>query len=306
MSANHGVPPGLSCPAGDERALCERLERGEVLHYPSAPFPVPTGDDLDFLLRQELGALAHKNISYNPCTGRVAGFSRQGPEQESRLGQIFAGFSEAVTSWMGRTFSRYAQGWELDRCSYRPQEEATRRLRLTARNDLLHVDAFPGRPSHGRRILRAFVNINPREPRIWATSDPFRRLLERYGKQAGLPSQGGGVLRQLGRGLLRLLHPKLAGRSDYDAFMLRFHDFLKANEELQDRAPKRLWTFNPGAFWLAMTDTCSHAVLRGRYAIEHSYFVPPEVLFLPAESPPALLAAICSGAQTRFPKQAAA
>ena len=44
--------------------------------------------------------------------------------------------------------------------SYRPVEEATRKLRLKARNDLLHVDAFPTRPTNGWRILRCFVLID--------------------------------------------------------------------------------------------------------------------------------------------------
>jgi hypothetical protein len=148
------------------------------------------------------------------------------------------------------------------------------------------VDAFPGRPSRGCRILRVFVNVNPREPRIWVTSDPFARLLERYGAAAGLPGAGGaGWLHQLAR----LFHPKQARRSPYDAFMLRFHDYLKGNEEFQERGPKHLWTFPPGAVWVAMTDTCSHAVLRGRFALEHSYFIAPEALALPEESPPVLL-----------------
>src|SRR5271154_6832068 len=47
---------------------------------------------------------------------------------------------------------------------------------------------------------------------------------------------------------------------------------LKAHDEFQERAPKKLWTFPPGSVWLAMTDACSHAVLRGRFALEHSYF----------------------------------
>jgi len=72
--------------------------------------------------------------------------------------------------------------------------------------------------------------------------------------------------------------------------MLRFHDYLKGNDEFQERAPKKLWTFPPGSAWVAMTDACSHAVLRGRYALEHSYFVEPSVLAVPDESPAALLA----------------
>jgi hypothetical protein len=299
MAANDGVGAGAHPVPAEGRVLAQRLERGEVVFYPAAPFPLPAGPDLDFLLRQELGNLAHKNISYNPASGKVAGFVRQEAGQAERLRRIFADFSEAVTAWLGRA-TPYAGGWDLDRCSFRPQEEATRRLRQTARNDLLHVDAFPGRPSQGRRILRVFTNVNPREPRIWVTSEPFGRLLERFGERAGLPgAAAGGWLRNLRLGLVRLFHPKQSGRSDYDAFMLRFHDCLKAHDEFQERGPKRLWTFPPMSVWLAMTDTCSHAVLRGRFALEHSYFIKPEVLVLPDESPPVLLATACRASRER-------
>src|SRR5262245_43590091 len=181
------------------RALADQLERGEVIFYPGAPFALPQGDHLAFLLAQVLGKLVHKNISYNPRTGRAAGFARNGAAAAERLRSILADFSRTVTAWLTRTLPCYAPAWDLDLVSYRPLEEATRRLRTTARNDLLHVDAFPGRPARGRRILRVFANINPTEPRIWVTSDPLPRLLERYGKGvAGGPEW----LRLLGEGLI--------------------------------------------------------------------------------------------------------
>ena len=83
--------------------------------------------------------------------------------------------------------------------------------------------------------------------------------------------------------------PRWARRSAYDWFMLRFHDFLKRNADFQERGVKRRWTFPPGSAWLAMTDACCHADLRGRFALEHSYFIAPEALALPDESPAALL-----------------
>lgn len=278
---------------GSESAA-ERLERGEVLFYPTAPFALPQDDDLDFLLEQELGSLAHKNISYNPANGKVNGFVRHGDEQVSQLRGIFARFSQAATAWLATLLPQYPHGWHLDRASFRPQEEATRRLRPKARNDLLHVDAFPGRPSRGNRILRVFANINPREPRIWVTSDPFAKLLKRYGEAAGLPGRTSARwLHTLSRNVIGLFQPNVRRRSEYDLFMLRFHDYLKLNEEFQEKGPKYLHTFSPGSVWVAMTDTCSHAVLRGRYALEHSYFVSPVVLALPEESPPALLQKAC-------------
>jgi hypothetical protein len=273
-----------------------RLERGEVVYYPSAPFPLPSGPDHAFLLEQQLSGMAHKNISYDPARGRAGGFVRRSPEQAERVRGILAAFARDVTAWLAQTAPAYVAAWTPDRVSYRPEEEATRRLRHTARNDLLHVDAFPGRPSQGRRILRVFANINPSEPRIWVTSDPFAKLLQRYGEKAGLPGRVGrrGWVENVTTGVLSLFRPGRPRRAPYDAFMLRFHDYLKSSEEFQERGPKRLWTFSPGSAWLAMTDTCSHSVLRGRYALEHSYFIAPESLVLPDESPAALLACACA------------
>ena len=156
----------------------ERLERGDVIFYPVCPFPVPGGEDRAFLLRQALASRAHKNISHDPDTGRTTGFRRDSAAQAERLGALLAAFSREVTAWLADTLPRYAESWRLDRVSYRPEEEATRKLRPKARNDLLHVDAFPTRPTNGWRILRCFVNVNPSEPRVWMTSDPFARLLE--------------------------------------------------------------------------------------------------------------------------------
>jgi hypothetical protein len=255
---------------------------------------MPEGEDRSFLNAQRLASRAHKNISYDPASNRAAGFLRHSGEEAERLRRILATFSATVTHWLAQTLPRYAGHWQLDRVSFRPEEEATRVLRQKARNDLLHVDAFPSRPTNGQRILRVFVNTNITEPRIWVTSDPFAKLLERYGVAAGLPTrQSRWSVERLQQNVLQLFHPARPRRSVYDSFMLRLHDYLKANDDFQERGPKRYWTFPPGSAWLAITDTASHAVLRGRYALEHSYFIAPTGLALPQESPPALLQRMC-------------
>ena len=55
----------------------------------------------------------------------------------------------------------------------RPFEEQNRDLSMRRRNDLLHTDAFPTRPTHGARILRFFHNIHPDRGRDWMVTDPF-------------------------------------------------------------------------------------------------------------------------------------
>jgi hypothetical protein len=275
--------------------LAQQLERGQIVHFSSAPFALPDGADRDFLLTVRLSPFGHKNISFDPATGRLSGFANLEDSAAARLRTLLAAFSRTVASWLATLLPTYPPAWSLDRVSLATEEEATRRLRHKARNDLLHVDSFPSRPTNGARLLRVFANIHPTEERVWVTSDPFARLLERYGVAAGLPDTDTSLLGRLRAGVTGLLRPGLPPRSVYDAFMLRFHDFLKGCDDLQERGPKKRWLFGPGSVWMAMTDACSYAVLRGRGALEHSFFVRSEGLALPDESPAALLAARVEG-----------
>jgi hypothetical protein len=271
-----------------------RLERGDVVSLPACPFPVPAGDDLHFLLAQSLGGGRHKNISYDPVTGRVAGFRRRSEAQASRLRGLLAAFADHAATWLAGAAPGYAAALRRDRVSFRPEEEATRCLRLHARNDLLHIDAFPSRPTSGDRILRLFANINPIDPRVWMTSHTFPRLLERYGHEAGLPTGNRtGWVRQIGRAVRGLFGGRR--RTTYDDFMLRFHHFLKRSYHFQEKGPRRFWTFAPGSAWLAFTDGISHAEMRGQFALEHTFFVPVAALRHPELSPVRLLEAVCQG-----------
>jgi hypothetical protein len=254
---------------------------------------LPKDDDLQFLLHQQLGT-GHKNISFNPHTQQATGFRRRDADQASRFRELLATFSHNATIWLANSLPRYVYGWRLDRATFRSEEEATRRLRLNARNDLLHVDAFPSRPTNGDRILRLFVNINPADARVWVTSDPFDKLLQQFGRYVGLPiSPRRRWMWRWENQLVRFIHPNRPDRSFYDNFMLRFHDFLKANEHFQERCPKHYWTFPPGSAWLVFTDMVCHAALRGRYALEHSYFISRSSLVWPDRAPSALLEQAC-------------
>lgn len=271
-------------------SLEERLEQGELIYFPECPFALPLGEDRAFLLTQQLRSLTHKNISYDPTQNRVKGFVRTSPEQEPRLTALLAAFSQAVSNWLLATLPRYHGGCQRDRASFRPEEEATRRLRHSARNDLLHIDAFPSRPAQGRRILRIWTNLHPSEPRVWVTSELISRVVERYGPRLGLPlAERTTWLDHLGQSLLSLLKPGRLRRSRYDCFMLRMHDALKKNDDFQERSPRRLWVFPPGSTWMLFTDARTHAELRGQFALEHSFFIDPAVLVCPDCSPVTLL-----------------
>jgi hypothetical protein len=242
-------------------------------------------------MEQQLHGSSHKNISYNPANQSVSGFVQRSPVQADRLASLMGVFSQAMQAWLADVLPQYASAWQPDRASLRTEEEATRKLRLTARNDLLHFDAFPSRPTRGQRILRCYININPTDDRVWMTSETFAKVLAKYGDLVGLPIEHPSTWV---RRLIGLFQPTASERTPYDEFMLRLHHFLKASDEFQERATRRIWHFKPGTAWLLFSDGISHAELRGQYALEHSFFVAPHALALPDESPAALLERKCN------------
>jgi hypothetical protein len=267
------------------------LEREDLVHYPTCPFALPPAGQLEFLRRHEAVTFGHKDISFDPDGMRVTGLRESHPAETRRLTDTLTQFSIAATEWVRQAFPAYAAGLVRDRVTLRTAEEATRNLRLTARNDLLHVDNFPTRPTNGRRILRLAVSLNPAEPHVWATSERFKQLLARFAARHRVPSRTVAEWVSPVQPVVRLFTAGRAGRSAYDAWMLRLHHFLKQNDRFQAQAVRRVWTFGPGSMWLLFADGVAHAHLRGRYVLEHSFFVPVELLARPAESPLMQLAA---------------
>jgi 3-deoxy-D-manno-oct-2-ulosonic acid (Kdo) hydroxylase len=290
------VPATLAGAGERGRWQCEQLERGNILFFQHSPFELPE-EDRTFLLRQrQSGASYHKNVAYRPEQDRLTGATKLYPEDEKRLRAILKRYSDRAAVFLGETLGPYAGRIQRDYASFRPVEEQGRQLRQRARNDLLHTDAFPTRPTNGNRILRFFTNLNPSNPRVWITSETFDRLAEQYAREAGLDriiaSDRGARL--LARGLARALGIGAAARAPYDSFMLRFHHFLKENQLYQDTCPKRRWEFPPGSSWMVYTDMVSHAVLSGQFAIEQTFIVAREALVLPARAPASILEKLAS------------
>ncbi|MCU1262934.1 MAG: 3-deoxy-D-manno-oct-2-ulosonic acid (Kdo) hydroxylase, partial [Bryobacterales bacterium] len=182
--------------------------------------------------------------------------------------------------------------WKTDYASFRSIEEEGRDLPWKKRNDLLHTDAFPTRPTDGGLILRIFTNINPAKDRVWITSDPFALLAPEYADAAGLRPIAAKPLNSVGRSLKRIAqHAGLpvVDRSPYDEFMLGFHDFLKANTDYQQTCPKYRFAFPPNSTWMVFTDMVPHSVLSGRYALEQTMIISQRSLVQPERAPVAIL-----------------
>lgn len=285
---------GLLPTPEESRAFCAQLESGDVLYFPETPVPL-AAEDASFLLgQQQADSSLHKNIAYKPNIDRLSGVDTKtaDPAAVARLQQIMRSYSTSVVQFLARFLSPYQQHWKLDYASFRPQEEQNRDLPLRRRNDLLHTDAFPTRPTYGARILRFFNNINPTRTRDWIVSDPFAATVRQFAPHQIAPHPGS-ALSRAGKAAGRALGlggaiPSLK-RSPYDDFMMRFHNFLKENPRFQSDCPKYPFQFPPGSSWMVYTDTVPHAVLAGQYALEQTFLVRPEAMVRPEISPLKLL-----------------
>jgi hypothetical protein len=272
---------------------CEALEEGNILYFSSTPFSFPQ-EEIDFLLTQRQGgSIARKNIAYKPQLDRITNNETKDPVAAEKLKECLRNYSQRATEFLSVLLSPYAKEWKHDYASFRPFQEKGRKLRLRARNDLLHVDAFPTRPLHGTRILRFFTNINPTESRHWLTSKGFAELAKDYADTVSIPPTMNYDLKsRLARKMKQLIRNvgvKMPLRSPYDNFMLNMHNFLKENEAFQVNCPKDHWEFPPGSCWAVFTDQVSHAAMAGQYALEQTFLVPQKVLLCPEKSPVSVL-----------------
>lgn len=277
---------GISKPAADPHEI---LESGRIF-TPDDPSFRLTAEDQQFLLgsrSEEIGH--HKNIAYRPLTGRVSGTGKMDAAGVQHLRTILETYSTWAIETAGRLLPRYRSSWKLDYASLRPLEESGRQLPWKKRNDLLHTDAFPTRPTNGGLILRMFTNVHPTKQRVWVVSDPFERIAPEHADAAGLKSAvNGAVVRHLKR-CLRAIGLPVIVRSPYDGFMLRFHDYLKHNTEYQRTCPKYEFVFPPGATWLVFTDIVPHSVLSGQLALEQTFLISQNSLASPGRAPVSVL-----------------
>ncbi len=283
--------------ADREREACRALEAGHILLFPETPFELSEPERQFLLRRRQTEGGYHKNIAYRPAADRVTGVARQNQEDERRLKELLRAYSGRAVRFAAGLLPRYGAKWRVDYASFRPQEEAGRRLSTHARNDLLHVDSFPSRPTHGDRIFRIFTNVNPAAPRVWRTGETFPELAERFAVSSGILA---GITRP---GMARrfLSAARSAGfpvpvRPPYDEFMHRFHNFLKENEAYQESARAEQIRFPPGSTWMVFTDAVTHSVLSGQYALEQTFLIARESLLFPEVSPIAVLERIAGRA----------
>ena len=277
------------------REWCTHLEAGDVLYFPQTPVPIPS-DDLQFLLaQQQTSSSLHKNIAYKPDRDKLSGIDNKSanPAEIAHMHEVMRRYSRNVQEFLARFLAPYQRRWRLDYASFRPLEEQGRDLPTRHRNDLLHTDAFPTRPTHGSRILRFFHNIHPSRTRDWVIGEPFARVVGAFtpGKLA-IP-RADGVAARAGKQIaqavgLASLVPQWK-RGPYDEFMMRLHNTMKEDSAFQATCVREEVQFGPGSSWMVYTETVPHAVLAGQYALEQTFLVDPEAMVTRQSAPIAIL-----------------
>jgi 3-deoxy-D-manno-oct-2-ulosonic acid (Kdo) hydroxylase len=241
------------------------LESGRVLFFPFLPFALEEGEK-QFLTPAALGP-GRKNISFDPASGECQGSALPGAEA-ARLGAMLERFGRQAEALLLALAPAYAQGLVRARTSFRPAEIEDRPSSVRQDDRLLHVDAFPTRPTRGERILRVFSNIAPDgSERHWRVGEPFAGFAEKFLPRTRNAKPGSAWL-------LERLGLTKGRRSAYDTIMLGLHDAVKEDRTYQAGAPRAEVTFPPGTSWIVYTDQVLHAALAGRFALEQTFHLP--------------------------------
>jgi hypothetical protein len=269
---------GLAFPPEVRQAARRALEEGQVLYFPSLPFPIsqPEHRFLDPAILNR-----SKNVNYNPVTDRLRGTVCQGRHADE-LKALVRRYADAALGLFQQLLP-YGPALRRERTSLRPAAIAGRVTSWRKDDKLLHVDSFPSWPVHGRRLLRLFCNVNPQGlPRTWRLGESFARVAGRFWPRLSPPDW-------LKPRLLAWLHVTKQVRSDYDHYMLQLHDAMKADADYQRDAPQERIEFPAGSAWACFTDQVSHAAMAGQHQMEQTFTLPVEALQEPSTAPLAVL-----------------
>ena len=252
------------------------LEEGRVLFLPSLSFAVEESEK-PFLTPSTL-APGRKNVSFDPASAECQG-SRYTGDEAARLGAMLDRFGRQAEALMRALAPGYAQGLRRARTSFRPADVEDRPSSVRQDDRLLHIDAFPTRPTRGERILRVFSNIAPDGAvRRWEVGESFGTFAEKF-----LPRVKPGSTASAW--LIERLGLTKGRRSPYDTIMLGLHDTMKQDAAYQAGAPHEAVAFPPGTSWIVYTDQVLHAALAGRFALEQTFHLPVAAMAEPERAP---------------------
>ncbi len=265
-----------SCTPQQQQQAMESLENGCVLFFPHLDF-VFSQTEQKFLTPAWSNG-TRKNISYNAATGKILGVQGD-PESRRELAALLRRYADCTQTLLHNLFGQYRSALLRARTSYRPMQIKGRASSTTKDDTRLHPDAFPSRPTGGKRILRVFCNVNPHGAgRDWRIGEAFETFAGRFMPRSQPPFPGS-------RELLYLLRVTRTPRTLYDHYMLALHNTGKMDESYQKTGIQNSVSFPARSVWICFTDEVLHAVDAGQYLLEQTYLLPVEAMQSPEKSP---------------------
>lgn len=259
------------------------LERGQALYLPNLSFTLSAEEKT--YQRPDSVRAGTKSVKYSPVTQSLWGASEQDAESPV-LKALLQRYVESAASLMSALLPGYAAQLVPGNASFRPVEAMGREQSKRHDDRRLHVDAFPSRPTYGKRILRVFTNVHPGgAPRVWRVGEPFADVAARFMPQIRPPLPWSAEV-------LDMLHITKGPRSPYDHYMMHLHDRMKLDDAYQQTVQATTVEFPPGSSWIVFSDQVSHAAMAGCHLMEQTSLLPVSAMSEPPRSPLRVLEAI--------------
>jgi hypothetical protein len=261
----------------DDRALAvEKLEQGKIVMPPQETFHFTPEEQI--FLNPGCVAPGLKSIKYSPAQQKIWGAAEQ-YKTSALLTGLMANYARFARDLVDQLLPGYSAALIVGNTSFRPVELEGRVQSKRHDDRLLHIDAFPSRPTQGKRILRVFANVHPAgEIRHWRAGESFTNVAARFAPRIPAPFP-------FSAELMRLVRITKEKRTPYDHYMMHIHDQMKLDDSYQTTVPLSDINFPAGSTWIAFTDQVSHAALSGQYAMEQTFFLPPDAMCNPSLSP---------------------
>jgi len=262
--------------AEQQQQAATALEQGHVVFFPQLAFTL--GDNEQRFLSPDCTAKGVKNVKYDIHKQLLGGTAHSG-DSFNALQHMIHRYATQTDQLVARLLTAYRPHIEQARTSYRPVQVYGRACSYLKNDSLLHVDAFPATPNHGKRILRVFSNVNPHgEDRVWRVGEPFADLVTRFAPQLKKYSA-------LNEKILHWIKATRSVRSPYDHYMLQLHNTMKGDGNYQKNVSQTVLRLPPNSTWMVYTDLVSHAALNGQYVFEQTFHVPVSAMLNPSIAP---------------------
>ncbi len=258
--------------------MLDALESGALIYFPKVAFEVLPVEEP--LLKANLVPFKSKNISYNANTKELKALDKEHLGYTTVLKNMMQRYADFSQTMLTTLFPHYQEHLTRARTSFRPVEILGRKHASFRKDDTrLHVDAFPGTPCQGRRLLRVFTNINQNgKSRLWRIGEPFESVVEQFKSQLKFPPA-------FYKYLIKILGITRGLCTNYDALMLQLHNAMKFDLDYQKTVKQQTVDLAAGSVWIVYTDQVSHAAMEGQFCLEQTFVLPVEGMKNPEKSP---------------------